>query len=174
MKNVKDFESQINQLEAQFKLESKVKAAKAFSDVEMQEPIEAIEPVEANEGTPADNFADFVSYLKSAFDQAVVWHHQTNVYSMHKALNSFYDGILDLTDGLVESTSGIYGRPVGYVIMQPMDYQNPEQVMAYFQACYAEIQDDRTTIYQETWIQNQVDEIATLFAETIYLLSLNK
>jgi hypothetical protein len=93
---------------------------------------------------------------------------------MHKALNSFYDGILDLTDGLVESVSGIYGRPMGYEIMQPMDYQNPEQVMAYFKACYAEIQNDRTTIYQETWIQNQVDEIATLFAETIYLLSLNK
>jgi hypothetical protein len=175
MKNIKDFENQINQLEAQFKVQSKIKTAKAFSDVEMQEPIEAIEPSdEVGEGTPQDNFADFVSYLKSAFDQSVVWHHQTNVYSMHKALNKFYDGILDLTDGLVESVSGIYGRPIGYAIMQPVDYQNPEQVMGYFQACYAEIQEDRNTIYQETWIQNQVDEIATLFAETIYLLSLNK
>ncbi len=170
-----DLEKQISQLEAQFKAESQILQAKAFSDVEMSEPIEQVEPTdEPNEGTPQDNFADFVGYLKSSFDQAVVWHHQTNVYSMHKALNSFYDGILDLTDGLVESTSGIYGRPVGYVIMQPMDYQNPEQVIAYFQACYAEIQEDRQTIYQETWIQNQVDEIATLFAETIYLLSLNK
>ena len=170
-----DLEKQISQLEAQFKAESQILQAKAFSDVEMSEPIESIEPSnEPNEDTPQDNFADFVGYLKSSFDQAVVWHHQTNVYSMHKALNSFYDGILDLTDGLVESTSGIYGRPVGYVIMQPMDYQNPEQVIAYFQACYAEIQEDRQTIYQETWIQNQVDEIATLFAETIYLLSLNK
>jgi hypothetical protein len=168
MKDIKQFENQIAELEKQFK-------AKAFSDVEMAEPIEAIEPTnEVGEDTPEDNFADFVSYLKSAFNQAVVWHHQTNVYSMHKALNSFYDGILDLTDGLVESVSGVYGRPTGYEIMQPMDYQNPEQVMAYFQACYAEIQADRTTIYQETWIQNQVDEIATLFAETIYLLSLNK
>lgn len=168
MKDIKQFENQIAELEKQFK-------AKAFSDVEMAEPIEAIEPTnEIGEDTPADNFADFVSYLKSAFNQAVVWHHQTNVYSMHKTLNSFYDGILDLTDGLVESVSGIYGRPTGYEIIQPMDYQNPEQVMAYFQACYSEIQDDRTTIYQETWIQNQVDEIATLFAETIYLLSLNK
>ena len=166
-----DLEKQISQLEAQFKSLS----TKAYDDIEMSEPIEQVEPTnEPNEGTPQDNFADFVSYLKSAFNQAVVWHHQTNVYSMHKALNSFYDGILDLTDGLVESTSGVYGRPIGYEIMQPMDYQNPEQVMSYFQACYAEIQLDRTTIYQETWIQNQVDEIATLFAETIYLLSLNK
>jgi hypothetical protein len=164
---INDLEKQISQLEAQYK------ELKAFSDVEMAEPIEQVEnPNEPNEDTPQDNFADFVGYLKSSFDQAVVWHHQTNVYSMHKTLNSFYDGILDLTDGLVESVSGIYGRPVDYAIMQPVNYQNPEQVMAYFQACYAEIQDDRTTIYQETWIQNQVDEIATLFAETIYLLTL--
>jgi len=166
---INDLEKQISQLEAQYK------ELKAFSDVEMAEPIEQVEnPNEPNEDTPQDNFADFVGYLKSSFDQAVVWHHQTNVYSMHKALNNFYDEILELTDGLVESVSGIYGRPVDYAIIQPMNYQNPEQVMAYFQACYAEIQDDRTTIYQETWIQNQVDEIATLFAETIYLLSLNK
>jgi len=166
---INDLEKQISQLEAQFKAE------KAFSDVEMSEPVEQVEnPSEGMENTPMDNFADFVSYLKSAFDQSVVWHHQTNVYSMHKALNSFYDGILDLTDGLVESVSGIYGRPVDYAIVQPVNYQNPEQVMAYFQECYKEIQDDRTTIYQETWIQNQVDEIATLFAETLYLLSLNK
>ena len=164
---INDLEKQISELEAQFK------QLKAFNDIEMSEPIEQVEsPNEPNEDTPQDNFADFVGYLKTSFDQAVVWHHQTNVYSMHKTLNSFYDGILDLTDGLVESVSGIYGRPVDYAIMQPVNYQNPEQVMAYFQACYAEIQDDRTTIYQETWIQNQVDEIATLFAETIYLLTL--
>ena len=169
MKDIKEFESQIVELEKQFT------DAKAYNDIEMSEPVEMVEsPNEENEDTPQDNFADFVSYLKSAFTQSVVWHHQTNVYSMHKALNSFYDGILDLTDGLVESVSGIYGRPLDYVVVEPVNYQNPEQVVAYFQACYAEIQEDRTTIYQETWIQNQVDEIATLFAETLYLLSLNK
>jgi hypothetical protein len=174
MKDIKEFENQINQLEAQFKMESKVKTAKAFSDVEMNDPIEAIEPMEANEDTPADKFSDFVSYLKGAFDQSVVWHHQTNVYSMHKALNKFYDGLLDKVDGLVESVSGVYGRPMGYVIVQPMDYMNPEQVMSYFQGCYAYVQSERNNIYQESWIQNQVDEVAQLFAETLYLLSLNK
>ena len=164
-----DLEKEISQLETQFK------ELKAFYDIEMQETIEQVEPTnESNEATPQDNFADFVSYLKSAFDQAVVWHHQTTSRSMHKALNNFYDEILELSDGLIESVSGIYGRPVDYDIVQPMNYESPEQVTAYFQACYAEIHEDRQTIYQETWIQNQVDEIATLFAETLYLLSLNK
>jgi hypothetical protein len=117
-------------------------------------------------------FSYFVSYLKDSFDQAVVWHHQTDSYPVHKALNKFYDGILGLTDGLVESVSGIHGRPTKYQIDSPVDYKNPEQVVKYFKDCYNMIQDERKDIYQETWVQNQVDEIATLFAETLYLLSL--
>ena len=117
-------------------------------------------------------FSYFVSYLKDSFDQAVVWHHQTDSYAVHKALNKFYDGILGLTDGLVESVSGIHGRPTRYQIDSPVDYKNPEQVVKYFKDCYNMVQDERKDIYQETWVQNQVDEIATLFAETLYLLSL--
>ena len=119
-----------------------------------------------------NNFSDFVGYLKSSFDQSVVWHHQTDSHAMHKALNHFYDEILELVDGLVESVSGIHGRPKDYEIDEPVNYKNPEQVIAYFKSCYDMIQKDRKDIYEETWIQNQVDEIAQLFAETLYLLSL--
>jgi len=117
-------------------------------------------------------FSYFVSYLKDSFDQSVVWHHQTDSYAVHKALNNFYDEIVGLTDGLVESVSGIYGRPEKYQIDSPVDYKNLEQVVKYFKKMYDTIQEDRKEIYQETWVQNQVDEIATLFAETLYLLSL--
>jgi hypothetical protein len=117
-------------------------------------------------------FSYFVSYLKDSFDQSVVWHHQTDSYPVHKALGKFYDGILDLTDGLVESVSGIYGRPEKYQIDSPVDYKSSEQVVKYFKNMYDTIQEERKEIYQETWIQNQIDEIATLFAETLYLLSL--
>ena len=119
-----------------------------------------------------NDFSDFISYLKSSFDQSVVWHHQTDSYPVHKALGKFYDEIVELTDGLVESVSGIHGRPKGYKIDEPVNYKNPQQVTDYFKSCYDIIQKDREDIYQETWIQNQVDEIATLFAETLYLLSL--
>jgi len=119
-----------------------------------------------------NNFSDFVGYLKSSFDQSVVWHHQTDSYPVHKALNKFYDNILDLVDGLVESVSGVHGRPKDYEIDEPVNYKNPEQVVSYFKSCYDMIQKDRKDIYEETWIQNQVDEIAALFSRTIYLLSL--
>jgi len=120
----------------------------------------------------SQKFTEFVSDLKTAFEQSIVWHHQTDSYAVHKALNKFYDGVLDLIDGLVESVSGIYDRPESYEIGEPIDYKNAEQVIKYFKKCYETIQEDRENIYQETWIQNQVDEIATLFAETLYLLSL--
>jgi hypothetical protein len=119
-----------------------------------------------------NDFSDFISYLKSSFDQSVVWHHQTDSYPVHKALGKFYDEIVELTDGLVESVSGIHGRPKGYKIDEPVNYKNPQQVTDYFKSCYDIIQKDREDIYQETWIQNQVDEIATLFGQTLYLLSL--
>lgn len=120
----------------------------------------------------SEKFSYFVSYLKDSFDQSVVWHHQTDSYAMHKALNHFYDEILELIDGLTESVSGIYDRPLRYEIDSPVDYKNPEQVTKYFKKCYDMVQNDRKEIYQESWIQNEVDEIAKLFAETLYLLSL--
>ena len=119
-----------------------------------------------------EKFSYFVSYLKDSFDQAVVWHHQTDSYAVHKALGKFYDGILDLTDGLVESVSGIYDRPMNYQIDSPADYKNSEQVVKYFQSLYKTLQEERKEIYEESWVQNQVDEISSLIAKTLYLLSL--
>ena len=119
-----------------------------------------------------EKFSYFVSYLNDSFDQSIVWHHQTESYAVHKALNKFYDGILGLTDGLVESVSGIYDRPMHYQIDSPADYKNSEQVVKYFKSLYKTIQEERKEIYQESWVQNQVDEIAALIAETLYLLSL--
>jgi hypothetical protein len=119
-----------------------------------------------------EKFSYFVSYLKDSFDQAVVWHHQTESYAVHKALGKFYDGILGLTDGLVESVSGIYDRPMQYQIDSPTDYKNSEQVVKYFESLYKTIQEERKVIYEESWVQNQVDEISTLIAKTLYLLSL--
>jgi len=168
---INDLEKQISQLEAQFK------AMKAFSDVEMsatETPIMGPEPVENEpmEDTPMDNFVDLVYCLKQSNEQAIVWHHQTTSFSVHKALNTYYDEIVERIDGLVESVSGIYGRPMGYELVNPVDYQSVEQVIAYFQALYAEVQSERQVTFQESWIQNQIDNIAELIASTLYLLTL--
>lgn len=117
-------------------------------------------------------FVEFISHLHSSKQQAIVWHHQTDSYSMHKALNNYYDEILESIDELVESVSGIYGRPQNYSVETLSNYKDSTQVMAYFKALYTYVEKERKTIYQDTWIQNQVDEIVKLIAQTSYLLTL--
>jgi hypothetical protein len=168
MKDTKEFENQIAQLEKQFK---------AFSDVEMsatETPIMGVEPVENEpmEDTPMDNFVDLVYCLKQSNEQSIVFHHQTTSFSCHNAMDNYYNKIVGLLDGLIESVSGIYGRPMGYELVNPVDYQSVEQVQAYFQALYAEVQSERQVTFQESWIQNQIDGISELIAETLYLLTL--
>jgi len=120
----------------------------------------------------SEKFSYLVSYLKDSFEQSVVWHHQTDSRAVHEALNNFYNEIVELTDGLVESVSGIYDRPTHYELDSPVDYKNVEQVIKYFKTVYNTIEKERKSVYQETWIQNQIDEISQLYAETLFLLSL--
>mgnify|MGYP003335187616 CR=1 FL=1 len=77
-----------------------------------------------------------------------------------------------LIDGLVESVSGIYGRPQGYDVHDLADWTSTDDTLKYFQQLYTYVQSERKNLYQESWIQNQIDEIAQLIAETIYLLTL--
>lgn len=119
-------------------------------------------------------FVEFVSTLNSAKQQSIFWHNQTTSYAEHKTLNGFYDDILEDLDGLVESVAGIYGRPVGYTVVEPTDWTSTDDTIAYFQNLYKYVQSTRTELYSESWIQNQIDEISALIAQTIYQLTLKK
>jgi hypothetical protein len=116
---------------------------------------------------------EFLSTLNSCKQQSIFWHNQTTSYAEHKALNKFYDSIEDLLDGLVESYAGIFGRPEGYTTHEPENYTDKAQLQAYFKKVYEFVQTSRKDLPQESWIQNQVDEIAALVATTSYLLTLN-
>ena len=117
-------------------------------------------------------FVEFLSALNSCKEQSIFWHNQTTSYAEHKALNKFYDGIEDLLDGLVESVAGIYGRPVGYDLHDMEDWTSTEDTILYFKKVYEMVQTERKTLYQESWIQNEIDEISKLVATTLYLLTL--
>lgn len=119
-------------------------------------------------------FVEFLSVLNSAKQQAIFWHNQSESYAEHRTLNGFYDRILGLLDGLVESTAGIYGRPKGYEAHDFVDWTSTDDTIKYFQNLYKYVQSERGSLYQETWIQNQIDEIAAQIAQTIYLLTLKK
>lgn len=114
---------------------------------------------------------EFISPLKQSFEQAVVWHHQTTSFSEHKALNNYYDEIVPLLDELIESIQGIYPRIESYVLSPTVDWSEGIST-TYFKGLYGFVQEHRKMVYQESFIQNQIDEIAQLIAETLYQLSL--
>ena len=114
----------------------------------------------------------FISTLKQSFEQSVVWHHQTTSFSEHKALNNYYDEILERVDGLVESIQGYTPRITSYTLSNPVDWTEGVST-TYFKGLYEFVETNRKTIpCQESWVQNQIDNISELISSTIYQLSL--
>lgn len=62
-----------------------------------------------NEFKSASDVQSLISKLFEARDFAHGAHLRTNSYAQHKALNSYYDDILDLADQFIETYQGQYG-----------------------------------------------------------------
>ena len=118
------------------------------------------------------SIVEIVSYFNTAKQQAIVWHQQTTSFSEHKALQKFYENIIDLMDTLSESYAGIYGRLEDYDVHDLPNWTSTEDTISYYRNCYMWLQDERKTAPQDSWIQNQLDEVAQLLGQTLYRLTL--
>lgn len=112
----------------------------------------------------------FISTLMSARTQAHVFHLQTPSFAAHKALNEFYEDIVDTIDTLVESYQGKYGVVKGYGNISLQEYQSCEAIIAYFNTLVMFIEKSRTMICQDSYIQNQIDELIALIYSLLYKL----
>ena len=112
----------------------------------------------------------FVSTLMSSRTQAHVFHLQTPSFAAHKALNEYYDAIVDLIDGFVESYQGKYGIIKGYTNIDLQEYQSCEAIIMYFTALSMFIDRARTQLPQDPYLQNQVDMVIELITSTLYKL----
>jgi hypothetical protein len=95
-------------------------------------------------------------------------HLQTLSYAEHKALNEYYDGILGLTDELIETYFGSVGKRVSIKIPQS-EFINSQ---AHLKQLYSYIESNRN-IFEESHLQNIIDEICALINKTQYLLTLS-
>lgn len=116
-----------------------------------------------------ENFSKLVSYLMHSRTQAHMFHLQTTSFAEHKALNDYYDEIVDLVDGFVESYQGKYGIINSYVSFSLMNYTNKQQVIQYFEALCMTVNTLREDI-TDSYLQNQIDEIIALINSTLYKL----
>lgn len=92
-------------------------------------------------------------------------------YAAHVALNTYYDEIIGIIDGLVESYQGKYGL----ITFQEVDGLDTDcdirNIIKYFERlCSAleKLREDKKL--QDSWIQNQIDTIAELLYSTRYKL----
>lgn len=118
--------------------------------------------------------SQFMSTLMSARTQAHVFHLGTKgpgSFAAHKALNEFYDEFLDVVDGFVESYQGKYGLVGGWGNLGLQDFQSVEQVRAYFTTLVTFIEKVRTVTFQDSYLQNQIDEMVHLIYSLLYKLT---
>lgn len=117
------------------------------------------------------DIASLISVLFASRTQAHIFHFQTTSFSVHKALNDYYDGIIDLTDGVVESYQGKYGIITNYSAATKItESASVSQIITYFTDLSELVDRLRKQIPQDTFIQNQIDEIVELISGTLYKL----
>jgi len=115
-------------------------------------------------------FLKLISYLLHSATQVHIFHLQTNSYAEHKALNEYYDEIVDLTDGLIESFQGKYEILKGYENYALNDYENNAQVVKYFKALMKTVDELRVSVKNDSYLQNEIDNVVNLIASTLYKL----
>ena len=116
-----------------------------------------------------ENFTKLVSCLFHSRTQVHVFHLQTNSYAEHKALNEYYDEIVELTDGLIETFQGKYGILVDYSSLPLKNYTDNTQVVGYF-IQLAEVVHVMREDFEDSYIQNQIDAVVELIESTKYKL----
>ena len=90
------------------------------------------------------------------------------------ALNGYYDGIVGLVDGLVESYQGKYGILTNYSNFNILEYKSCEDIIMYLQGLNMTVEKCRKSIPQDSYIQNQIDTVVELISSTIYKLKFLK
>jgi hypothetical protein len=112
--------------------------------------------------------ANFVSTLFATRTQAHIFHLQTDSFAAHKALNEYYDQIVELVDSFIEGYQGRYGIITNYT--SPSTFKEDGAALTYFEGVSAYIEQIRKRLPSDSYLQNKVDEIVDLVESTKYKL----
>jgi hypothetical protein len=111
----------------------------------------------------------FLTLLHAATNTHIL-HLQSRSYSEHQALGSFYEELVELTDGLIESCQGKRG-----IVQYPVEYTKPADTgLLELTNLSAYITVNRLVIGNDSELQNEVDTIMNLINSTIYKLTFLK
>lgn len=113
--------------------------------------------------------AEFIGCMFLARDVAHSVHLNTRSYAKHKALNKFYDGIVDLADTFAEMYQGRHGL-IGPISLHSA--KKTSNIVEFLTDSLAEIEAERYKVCDkdDTALQNIIDEIVGLYLSTLYKL----
>jgi hypothetical protein len=96
-------------------------------------------------------------------------HLNTRSYSKHKALQKFYENIIDRADAFAEAYQGRYGL-IGPIAL--MSAKKTENVVAFLEDQLAELEATRYEVCgkDDAPLQNLIDGIIELYLSTLYKL----
>jgi len=111
----------------------------------------------------------FLGKLFLARDVAHSVHLNTRSYAKHKALNKFYEGVIDLADKFAEAYQGKYGL-IGPISL--MSAQKTNNIVEFLEDQAEDLMKTRYDVVDKdcTPLQNIIDEILGLYYSTIYKL----
>jgi DNA-binding ferritin-like protein len=113
--------------------------------------------------------SDFVGILFLARDVTHSVHLNTRSYSKHKALQKFYENIIDLADSFAEAYQGRHGL-IGPISL--MSAKKTSNVVEFLESQLAEIESVRYDVCEkaDTSLQQLIDNIIELYLSTLYKL----
>lgn len=114
----------------------------------------------------------FISTLLNSREQAHIFHLQSLSYAQHKALQKYYEDIVELIDSYVETYQGKYGIVKGYTV--PTQFFEDDSVEKYFTGLSKYVDMSRKELPTDGELNNVVDEVAGLVNSTLYKLKFLK
>jgi len=118
-----------------------------------------------------DGIGLLLGTLMQSRNQAHIYHLQVQgmgSFAAHKALQEYYEGIVDRIDGIAESYQGRYGIVTGYKMPEAIREDNNARM--YFDGLAKFVETIRKQIPPDSYIQNQIDEVVDLIESTKYKL----
>lgn len=117
---------------------------------------------------------ELASILMHSRTQAHVFHlgvKGPGAFAAHKALQDYYEGIVDLVDGLVESYQGKYGL-IQFKPVTGLDNNcEAQNIIAYFDKLVSVVSYLRKEPnLSDSFIQNEIDNVENLLYSTKYKL----
>ena len=114
--------------------------------------------------------AKFLSLLFNSREQAHILHLQTHSYAGHKALQKYYEGIVDLTDKYAEAYQGKYGIIKGYKPVYKF-VEGDKEVLRYFNNLEKAVTSMRPHLPKDLDLENAYADVLDLIHSTNYLLN---